>query len=423
MTKERTAVDAIYGMSAFRLSVRGWAVVAACCLVSFSVVTPLWRAIEHGPTGGDYRIPYGLSNDYWLFTWHLKSSGILASPQIGKAIEASHGKEGAPRADNPQTDGPMGVVDEGSASKGAAVVPCYVIGDSVVWGEYVQADGTLSHFLNRRLDQQGESRYRYVNAGLNGLFPLALEGLVAHHLPSMHHAEVLLHCNLLWMSSVEADMSGTKEQTMNHVPLVAQFRPKIPCYRANFNDRLGIVIRRQFDVFGWVKHVQQCYFDQQDIPTWTLASNGMSPPSYPNVARWPFSQIRLTVPSEPTHDPLRGTEAVRHQPWYDNGIKATAFEWVAPDASLQWPAFQRLTLALTRRSNRVRVIVGPFNEHIVREAGRRGLETWKETVQNWCHAQGVSCQVPQTLPSRLYADASHPLTEGYEVLASAIQLD
>jgi hypothetical protein len=31
--------------------------------------------------------------------------------------------------------------------------------------------------------------------------------------------------------------------------------------------------------------------------------------------------------------------------------------------------------------------------------------------------------VPETLPSPLYADASHPLTEGYELLAGRISRD
>ena len=52
-----------------------------------------------------------------------------------------------------------------------------MLGDSVVWGEYVAPDGTLSHFLN----QEAEATNRFVNLGLNGLFPLAQEGLVDYY--------------------------------------------------------------------------------------------------------------------------------------------------------------------------------------------------------------------------------------------------
>ena len=49
-----------------------------------------------------------------------------------------------------------------------------MLGDSVVWGEYVLPDGTLSHFLNQEAGQPD----RFVNGGVNGLFPLAQEGLI-----------------------------------------------------------------------------------------------------------------------------------------------------------------------------------------------------------------------------------------------------
>jgi hypothetical protein len=290
-----------------------------------------------------------------------------------------------------------------------------VIGDSVVWGEYVRANGTLSYFLN-----QASSERQYVNAGINGLFPLALEGLVRYHMPEVQNASVLLHCNLLWMSSPNADMSETKEQTFNHVALVPQFRPRIPCYRAAFNERLGIAIRRRLDVFGWVGHLQQCYFEQSDIPAWTLKADGQLPPSYPNAWRLPFSQITLTVPSEPENDIHRGPSSERHRPWFETGMSKQSFQWMDPQESLQWGAFQRLALELKRRKNRILVVVGPFNDHLVRDESLVGLYHWKRTVEDWCESNDLRCQIPETLPSDLFGDASHPLTEGYAMLAEVI---
>ncbi|MCX6904901.1 MAG: hypothetical protein NTW03_15765, partial [Verrucomicrobia bacterium] len=84
-----------------------------------------------------------------------------------------------------------------------------VIGDSVVWGEYVLPDGTWPHFLNREAGAQD----RFINAGVNGLFPLALEGLVRYYGQSVRRQKVILHCNLLWMSSPKADLSTTKEES------------------------------------------------------------------------------------------------------------------------------------------------------------------------------------------------------------------
>lgn len=371
--RNRIPIDEHFGACAFRLSMRGWRIVVLFSLLFCFSITPIWRSLESLEYDNDYRVPYELSKDYWLYERH-------ATRRSGDAA------------------------------------PCYVLGDSVVWGEYVRADGTLSHFLN-----QGRADTPFVNAGINGVFPLALEGLVRYHMPAIRNKDVLLHCNLLWMSSRDADMSATKEQTFNHVALVPQFRPRIPCYRAEFNERLGITIRRRLDVFGWVGHLQQCYFEQRDIPAWTLQDDGQLPPTYPNAWRMPFSQITLAVPNESKNEGKRGPDSARHRPWFENGMMQQSFKWIGSETSLQWSAFQRLALVLKRRGNRVLVVVGPFNEHLVRDEDLPGLNRWKQTVAQWCRESDLRCQVPQPLPSEMYGDASHPLTEGYAVLAEMLQ--
>src|SRR5947207_1553612 len=80
----------------------------------------------------DYRIPYPLSGDYWLYQWRLEQIRPSSVP---------------------------------------------VLGDSVIWGEYVRPDGTLTHFLNRESGQPD----RFVNIGVNGVFPLAMEGLIREY--------------------------------------------------------------------------------------------------------------------------------------------------------------------------------------------------------------------------------------------------
>ena len=82
---------------------------------------PIWKRVERFDTGPDYRIPYRLSKDYWLYQRRLQ-----------------------------QVTAPDKVI---------------VLGDSVVWGEYVLPDGTLSHFLNR----EAGTADRFVNGGLNGV--------------------------------------------------------------------------------------------------------------------------------------------------------------------------------------------------------------------------------------------------------------
>jgi hypothetical protein len=66
------------------------------------------------------------------------------------------------------------------------------------------------------------------------------------------------------------------------------------------------------------------------------------------------------------------------------------------------------------------VLVGPFNEHLLTEKGREGYARLREGLARWLRAEGVDHDVPLALESELYADASHPLAEGYRQLAERI---
>jgi hypothetical protein len=333
------------------------------------LLTPrVWPMFEKFETGSDYRIPYDLSKDYWLYTrW-------IAKPENSQGV--------------------------------------IMLGDSVVWGEYVLPNGTWTHFLN---EQSGEKN-KFVNGGVNGLFPLALEGLVDYYGEPLRHRKILLHCNLLWLSSPKADLQTDKEEPFNHALLVPQFYPRIPCYKAVANERLSAVIDRQIDFCGWVNHLQSAYFGQNSILGWTLADNGADPPNYPNSYKDPLAQIALRVPPAPADDPLRGPKSSRHKPWSQNGGPAQ-FEWVTLDSSLQWAAFQRLARTLRDRGNDVFVILGPFNEHMIAAESSGPYLKLRDGVTAWLVENKIPHFAPDVLPSELYADASHPLTEGYAKLA------
>src|ERR1043166_8719466 len=86
-----------------RLDARLWLPAAGGLAVLLASTPPLWKRLERFETGPDYRIPYTLSRDYWLYERRFE--------QVGSQRVT-------------------------------------ILGDSVVWGEYVSRDGTLSHFLN-----------------------------------------------------------------------------------------------------------------------------------------------------------------------------------------------------------------------------------------------------------------------------------
>ena len=372
-TKSTGIPDAPF-VNEVRLNARQWTAAFGILSILMVLTPALWKRVEPLQTSPDYRIPYALSKDYWLYQRSLQQT--VATNVI-------------------------------------------VLGDSVVWGEYVMRKGTLSHFLNEQSGQPG----KFVNGGLNGLFPLALEGLVRDYGGPLRRRKLIVHCNVLWMSSPKADLRTEKEERFNHAELVPQFLPRIPCYKADLNHRLAAVIERHFPFSQWATHLQVAYFGQKSIPNWTLEDDGNEPPHYPNAYRNPFAQITLRIPTEPAVDPERGPGTPRHKPWSATGEGSTRFEWVELDQSLQWAAFQRVVKLLQSRGNDVLVVVGPFNEHIMAEENRLAFRRIRDGVGDWLVKNHVVCLVPETLPGALYADASHPLTEGYQLLANRLYHD
>jgi hypothetical protein len=365
--------------NAVRLNARLWFSVAVIVTAMLHGTPWLWKKIERFDTGPDYRIPYALSKDYWLYERRLDRLT------------------------------PTNIV---------------VIGDSVVWGEYVRADGTLPHFLNEVLrDGHQGAPGKFVNAGVNGLFPLAFEGLLRNYGAPLRHRKVILHCNVLWMSSPKADLSTPKEERFNHADLVPQFWPRIPCYKADLNHRLAAVVERHFTFSQWASHLQIAYFGQKNVLSWTLEEDSSNLARLPNAYKNPLAQITLAVPPESADDPERGATSPRHKPWSTTGQGSTRFEWVDLDRSLQWAAFQQLVTLLQSRDNDVLVVVGPFNEHIMAEENRAAFRRLRDGIVDWLAKNHVQHIVPATLPSALYADASHPLTEGYEQLAKNLRDD
>ncbi len=364
-----------FGVTELRLTGRQWLVAIGSILLIALATPAIWEKVERFATGPDYRLPYLLSKDYWLYSRRLR-----------------------------QLEDPGNIV---------------MLGDSVVWGEYVLPDGTLSHFLNR---QSGETN-RFVNGGVNGLFPLAMEGLVRSYSQPLNHRKVMVQCNLLWMTSPKADLSIEKEEPFNHSRLVPQFSPRIPSYKADASERLGVVVERNVSFLSWVSHLQDAYFGQKSILKWTLADDGGTPPIFPNVSRNPLTQITFSVPSAPEDDPQRGPLSARHKSWSTNEVGTTRFDWVALESSLQWQAFQRVIELLEKRGNDVFVVLGPFNEHLMAEENRPAYRKLRDGVADWLSKKQIAHVVPKALPSSLYADASHPLTEGYEQLAKQISLD
>jgi len=110
----------------------------------------------------------------------------------------------------------------------------------------------------------------------------------------------------------------------------------------------------------------------------------------------------------------------RHKPWSANQSGQVNMEWVTPESSLQWQAFRRLAKRLKGRGSDLLVVVGPLNEHMMNDTTREKYLGFRIAVAAWLSAEGIRFVVPEVLPRDEFADASHPLTQGYERLAKRL---
>jgi hypothetical protein len=339
-----------------RLTGREWLGLGLFAVVIIGVTPALWRRAEKFALEPDYRMPHDLSNDYWLF--------------------------------------------ERFAGQAADRYDTLLMGDSVVWGEYVTRQETLAHYLNELTGQE-----RFANLGLDGAHPLALGGLVEFYGESVSGKNVVLQCNPLWMSSPRADLRDDRAAgEFNHPRLVPQFAPSVPAYKAEISPRLGVLVERWLPLSRWAAHLQQTYYDRADIPAWTLEH------PYAN----PLTPLLRGLPP-PDH-------SRRHppRPWYTSGIAKQDYPWVDMDTSLQWQAFQGVVELLQQRGNRVFVLVGPFNEHLLTPASQERYQRLKAAIAAWLREKKIPHSLPSPLPSEQYGDASHPLAQGYEELANQL---
>ena len=316
----------------------------------------IWSKRENFHWNSDYRIPYELSSDYWHYARVAK-----------QAAEASD---------------------------------LIALGDSVIWGEYVRPAETLPHDLGAITGK------RVANLGLNGLRPTMMIGLLEGY-ATWRGKKVLLHCNPLWLQSPKTDLSlelakDDSDVAFNHPALLPQFSPRIPSYRAETSRRLGNVVERYVPFNVWTDHLQAAYFDSKSIPEWMIEHPHENP-----LKRVTFA---LAAPADEPH-----TKTVKN--WKEAGGMRQTMEWVDLEKSVQWASFRRAVEILRERGNQVFVLVGPFNEHLLTDAGRERYRTIKGGIDAWLTAQGVPHLAPGPLPSEIYPDASHPFAAGYEMLA------
>jgi hypothetical protein len=354
---EPTTPEVPFGSNEVRLTPGQWAAALVLLLAAVWLIPAAWTRLEPLDVTPDYRVPYRLGYDYWMYNRYCRR-----------------------------------------AAPGDKTL---LVGDSVIWGHYVSADETLSHYLNKLAGED-----RFANLGVDGIHPVAMAGLVDCYGRPIAGRDVILHCNLLWMSSRRHDLQTDKEFAFNHPELVPQFYPWIPCYRESLEGRLDRIVGRTVPFLGWARHVRIAYFDGATLPRWTIERPYADP----------ASAVTFELPSP---DELPSPKPIA-EPWTAKQLPRFDPSWVELETSLQWRSFQRTIDILRRRGNRVFVLIGPFNEPMLTDNGLRGYRELQGQVEACLASAGVAYYSPKALPSECYADASHPLADGYALLAKEV---
>lgn len=339
--------------NSIKLEWKSWLLVIIPVAAIIFLTPIIWRGLENFTPSDDYRLPYTLSDDYWMFNRWSRYA--------------------------------------------CSKYPILVMGDSVIWGEYVTPEQTLSHYLNEKKDI-------FANLGVDGTHPAAISGLVEYYGKSIKKKDVILHLNPLWMSSKRHDLTAEEEFRFNHPRLVPQFIRKPASYNPSFSQKVGILAERDIPFFSLANHVKTMSFDGIDLRNWTME----------NPYKNPFTAITLTIPA-PENSPKSQPEK-----WSERGMEKQDFSWVKLDESFQWYSYKKVLKTLKARKNNIFVIIGPFNPYILTDESLNRYKAMKNDIEKWLGDEGISYHAFSDLPSEEYADASHPLKDGYARIAEEL---
>ena len=273
-----------------------------------------------------------------------------------------------------------------------------ILGDSVVWGQYARSDDTLAHHLNESV-----GRSAFANLGVDGLHPAAMAGMITHYGRAIESQPVLLHLNPLWMSSPEQDLQTGGDVRFNHPKLLPQLFHRPVSYQPTPADMISAMLERDVPFLSWREHLKIAYLAGMAVQEWSLED----PYSIVPVGAGPDS----ISADEPGGEP--GS-------WRERGITPQNLPWVEAERSYQWAAFRQTVRLLRSRGNRVFVLLGPFNTYLLTPESRSRYQALVSAMEKWLQREKVPYCAPRVLSTDMYADASHPLGDGYREIAKEL---
>jgi lysophospholipase L1-like esterase len=351
-----TKSERVFSSNAIRLSARELLVTAVIAIgIVFFVIPILWRGAENLEMSDNFRLAYDYRDDYWVYE---------------KCVDEAMKK-----------------------------YPVVFIGDSVIWGMYVDNQHTLPAIINRKLHQQVAA-----NLAIDGLHSVAMDGLIRYYGSAIKNKTVFIYLNPLWMNSKKYDLSDEEEMDVHHPRLVSQFSPKLKCYQEPLSTRMSVLLERNLPFYSLLNHIRLSFFDNEDLAQWVIDN------PYDN----PVSKISFKL------DLIEKEHNNSSQDWSEKGITKQDWNWVKLDESTQWAAFSDTLKLLKSRNNKVCVMIGSINPYILTKTSLKKYDELNQAIIKQLKADNVEYVAMPKLPSDYYADASHPLGKGYEIMADTI---
>jgi|GEM_PF-1776895 hypothetical protein len=280
-----------------------------------------------------------------------------------------------------------------------------LIGDSVIWGQETPNTETISHFLNKKLNEKLSGKFGgepVANIGIDGLHMAGIRGMVKYYGRSLKGKNIILQLNPLWLSSEVRDLRGEGRISYHHPRLLPQLSRRI-----NYNVPLGVRIGYLFDHYLrlpiLIRHLMVNYYDNKSVAGWMLD----------NPYKNPFAAI--TFESTPVMADGQG----RGIDWMAKEMKVIDTEFILPEESVQYGLYFDALERLKKMDANVFVHIGPFNTYAYTPESVETLKTALTAIKKQLDTAGVPWfdSTVDNLPSETFGDTCHLLTEGHEMLA------
>lgn len=281
-----------------------------------------------------------------------------------------------------------------------------LLGDSVIWGQEVPNNETISHFLNQQLGSE-----KVANLGIDGLTLAALDGILANYGSGFRDTNAIVELNPLWMSSPKRDMR--EKGTFHHPRLVPQFDSRIKYFK-DFNERLGYVIEHHLKVPPFVRHLMVNYYDNKSVANWLLES------PYRN----PLSAITFQGPPMMKEKQGLGTGWEGRIKNKDK-FKPINDPFLQPEESVMFEHFIKALDKLKKNNVNAMILLGPYNTYNLTPESKQKLFVMIGEIKKILDARNVTYfdSTNDLLPSDAYADQCHALAVGHAQLAEAMVKD